>query len=653
MRRAIFSGNRSTLFGVAALCLVAQFAWTGPASAGVTPISGLSPYSDGGDPNDPNAVTECNGGPQLGVLYRNSETEPYIAVNPINHDNMIASWHQDRWSNGSAQGAGAAYTADGGATWTHVNIPFTRCSGGAPGSTGDYERASDPWISFGPDGAAYYMALVSDRSTSRNGMVVAKSVDGGAGWTNPIIIKDHDARGPRSRSLFHDKNSLTADPYDPNFVYATWTLFRNGTLALLFSRSIDGGMTWEAARPVNKFERVDRHEGVAFRQGSQIVVLSDGTLLNTFYRGLFDPRGGGSFVALDQAIFRSRDRGKHWERLDTPVSQMVPTGALDFELGIFVRDAGQIPDIAVDRNNGNVYIVWQDGRFSPFGASSIVISRSTDGGDTWSNPVPTHDVSNPFHQNFLPAVSVAVDGTVGVLFYDFRFDTPGDLTLDTDVHLAMLDPDLNLIGEQRLTNASFDMRQMVITGFRGYFPGDYVGLDAAGNDFVAAFTIANNLGLPVEFPQDNSSLKVDSHNRQDIVFTRVARGSSASASASGSNGSGKRGIGEPAGRLLAGGSEGEGTPRVSALLGAFPNPFNPYTTIRFDLATRTSVRLEVYDVNGRRVRTLVGGESYNEGRHHVLWDGRNDSGNPTASGVYFYRLATDGFVATKRMTLVK
>jgi hypothetical protein len=56
-----------------------------------TPISGLSPYPDGGDPDDPMAVTECNGAPQTGVVYRNSETEPYIAVNPTDPDNMIAA----------------------------------------------------------------------------------------------------------------------------------------------------------------------------------------------------------------------------------------------------------------------------------------------------------------------------------------------------------------------------------------------------------------------------------------------------------------------------------------------------------------------------------------------------------------------------------
>jgi hypothetical protein len=64
------------------------------------------------------------------------------------------------------------------------------------------------------------------------------------------------------------------------------------------------------------------------------------------------------------------------------------------------------------------------------------------------------------------------------------------------------------------------MRQMVITGPRGYFPGDYVGLAAVGADFVAVFTVANNLGLPVIFPQNNNGVFLDSHDRQSILFVR-------------------------------------------------------------------------------------------------------------------------------------
>jgi hypothetical protein len=638
MERAFHIRFRVLTLAVVVFCTALLGSMGTVAAVDLIPISGLSPYPDGGDPNDPLAVTECNGGAQIGLLYRNSESEPHLRVNPTDADNMIAVWHQDRWSNGSAQGIGAAYTMDGGVTWTSVNIPFTHCSGGMPGTGGDFERASDPWLSYGADGAAYCMALVSDESTSRNGMVVAKSTDGGQTWSTPVVIKACEARGVKAHSHFHDKNTLTADPYDPNLVYATWTLFRNNSYALLVSRSTDGGQTWGPARPVNKKDIVAKHTGVYFRQGAQIVVLPDGTLLDVFFRIVFSKKLG--FYNVEQAIFRSRDHGKHWERLDTSISFVFSTGGYDYVMNIFVRDAGTIPSVAVDRNNGNVYVVWQDGRFSEYGTSSVVISKSTDGGDTWSEPYPVHPIDDPLAQRFLPCVAVADDGTIGVLYYDFRnWDPFTDTELKTDVHLVTLDPDLNILDEQTFTDTSFDMRQMVITGSSGYFPGDYVGLEAAGNDFVAAFTVSNNLGLPVDYPQDNSILQVDTHNRQDIVFGRVERMSSQ--------------VDLTRSTLSSGGDVDAPSGYTYALRPNVPNPFNPETTIGFDLAQPQAVRLEIFDIKGRVVRTLLQGQQFPAGTHEATWDGRNNAGQITASGVYFYRLRAGNFVETRRMVLMK
>lgn len=484
------------------------------ASSHLIPISGTSPYPDGGDPTDSAAVTACNGAPQTGVLYRNSETEPHLAVNPIDPDNMIAGWHQDRWSTGAAQGLGAAYTVDGGSTWMFVNIPFTRCSGAAPGSAGDFERASDPWISFGPDGTAYYMALVADDSSNENGMAVSRSTNGGMTWTQPQIIKKNPAQD-FGASLFHDKNSITADPYDSNLVYATWTLFRNGVTSLVVARSTNGGATWGPAKPIGNVSPVAPSEVVFFRQGAQIVVLPDGTLVDVYYRILFDQKN--LLVTYDQGVFRSTNKGKTWERSDFAIDEFTPAGAFDPDLGIAVRDASQLPDVAVDPSTGALYVTWQQDNGQ--GLVESVISRSIDGGFTWSAPKAVNQITDDSVQTFLPTVAVNKDGIVGVLFYDFRNDVLGDEVLSTDVHLSLFDPNLNFLGERTLTTGSFDMRQMVLTGVRGYFPGDYVGLDTAGSDFVAAFTIANNLGLPVDFPQP-PGLFVDTYNRQDIVFVR-------------------------------------------------------------------------------------------------------------------------------------
>jgi len=96
-----------------------------------------------------------------------------------------------------------------------------------------------------------------------------------------------------------------------------------------------------------------------------------------------------------------------------------------------------------------------------------------------------------------------------------------------------------------------------------------------------------------------------------------------------------------------------GVPGVeTALEQNWPNPFNPTTTIAFSLPSPKRVRLDVFDVNGRRVVTLASGVMP-AGRHEVEWKGMNAGGQPVGSGVYFYRLQTDERILTRRMVLLK
>jgi hypothetical protein len=83
-----------------------------------------------------------------------------------------------------------------------------------------------------------------------------------------------------------------------------------------------------------------------------------------------------------------------------------------------------------------------------------------------------------------------------------------------------------------------------------------------------------------------------------------------------------------------------------------PNPFNPSTTIRFAVPRDGHVELAVYDLGGRKVRTLVS-ETRSSGDYSVTWDGRDETGGQAASGLYLYKLSTDGKTVTRKMTLVK
>ncbi len=93
-------------------------------------------------------------------------------------------------------------------------------------------------------------------------------------------------------------------------------------------------------------------------------------------------------------------------------------------------------------------------------------------------------------------------------------------------------------------------------------------------------------------------------------------------------------------------------PQVTTLRGVYPNPFNPQTTVAFDLATPAGVDVAVYDLAGARVRTLVR-EQRPAGRHTVVWDGRDEAGRQVASGVYVARMVAGEIRALRKMVLVK
>ncbi|NLN85887.1 MAG: T9SS type A sorting domain-containing protein [Candidatus Cloacimonetes bacterium] len=91
---------------------------------------------------------------------------------------------------------------------------------------------------------------------------------------------------------------------------------------------------------------------------------------------------------------------------------------------------------------------------------------------------------------------------------------------------------------------------------------------------------------------------------------------------------------------------------VTSLKGNYPNPFNPSTTIAFELATGGATKLRVYNVRGQLIKTLANGE-LNPGSHRAVWDGRDEGGREVSSGVYFYRLEAPGYLSTRKMLMLK
>jgi len=91
---------------------------------------------------------------------------------------------------------------------------------------------------------------------------------------------------------------------------------------------------------------------------------------------------------------------------------------------------------------------------------------------------------------------------------------------------------------------------------------------------------------------------------------------------------------------------------TTELIGSFPNPFNPSTEIRFEVQGSRFVKIEVYNIRGQVVRTLVN-DYFPAGRHSVEWNGTDDRGRTVGSGIYFYRMTAGEFSETRRMLLMK
>ncbi len=442
-------------------------------------VSGTSPFA---------SCTADDVPSQPGTNYPNSEIEPWVTVNPANLDNIVGEYQQDRWSDGGARGLVAGVSFDGGTTWQNVVIPkITLCSGGTPQNGGDYERASDPWVSFGPTGILHQVALTIDGTTNNSGILVSRSTDGGLNWSNPItLIKD------TSSLFFNDKESITADSTNANNAYVVWdrldfssTSVRGGRRPgelerariaangpTWFSRTTNGGVSWEAAHPIYNtgFQTLS----------NQIVVLPNGRLLNYFLE----------FVgAANIRLIRSNDKGVTWSGVIGSPGSQDSVGVVDPDTFAPIRTGDIVPDIAVDPVSGTLYAAWQDSRFSGFSIDEVAFSQSTDGGMTWSAPVKVNltptGISLRNRQAFTASVTVA-NGVVGVTYYDFRRNDPGTTSLETDYFLVHCHRNCTNPAnwrETRLSGKPFNMRRAPVA--RGNFVGDYEGLANAGSDFAA------------------------------------------------------------------------------------------------------------------------------------------------------------------------
>ena len=447
-------------------------------------VSRTTPFSDG-----------CLAVPTGATVYANAEVEPHLAVDRTNPNHVVAAWQQDRLSDGGARGLATSVSIDGGLTWDAPQpAPFSTCAGGP------FSRVSDPWVAVSGNTVLHVGIAFTGAANSvgaRSAVAVTRSVDGGVTWGPGVLLVDDDGN-----RLFNDKEALSIDTTDPRYVYAVWDrigLDEHGPT--LLARSIDGGASWQPARTI--------YDPGAGRQtiGNLPVTSPDGTV-HVFFVELGPDPDVPSEVEAHVSVIRSSNKGDTWSA-PTRIAEARPVGTVTPQLGQVVRSGEILGSFASDPGDGTLYAVWQDSRFSSGARDAIALSRSTDGGLTWSVPVAVN--ARPDVPAFTPSLAVLPGGAIGVTYYDFR--QAGTATYQpTDYWLATSANGVDWT-EARLAG-NFDLFDAPDAG--GLFVGDYQGLDAAdASTFLALYSRTNN---------------GDASNRTDVYADRVPVTSTASAS---------------------------------------------------------------------------------------------------------------------------
>ena len=388
-------------------------------------------------------------------LFQVGPCEPSICISPINTDIVVAGSILDKFY----------FSQDGGKTW---NISRLKSTHGVYG---------DPVIRMDSDNNIYYAHLANPTGRAYqdeeflNKIVVQKSTDLGKTWNNGTYpecdsIKDHD------------KQWLYI-PDGTNEVLMSWTEFdkyaskdTKDRSRILFSISDDGAETWSPAVAISDLEG-DCIDGDLTTEGALPIKTADGSI---YVSWSFDSK-----IYLD----KSSDGGKTWG-----VDKVIATqpGGWTFDVPAIGRCNG-MPIIDSDSSNGShkgtMYINWADQR-NGVEDTDIWLAKSTDNGESWSDPIRVNDDAPGKHQFFSWMDVDQSTGYIYIVFYDRRaYDDA-----QTDVYLAY-----SKDGGQTFTNQKISEKPF--TPNTNVFFGDYNDISAVNGIIRPVWTVANGGALSV------------------------------------------------------------------------------------------------------------------------------------------------------------
>ncbi len=494
----------------------------------------------------------------VGCAY--NPNEPSIMINPANPDIIVAGANTEIFY----------YSSDGGLTWGEGYL------------SSSYGVWGDPCIVVDTAGDFYYFHLSNPQGGNWIDRIVCqKSTDNGATWNDGTYM---GLNGDKAQ----DKEWAVVDPATNN-IYVSWTQFDSyGSSApgdssvIMFSRSVDGGDTWSPATRISR-EGGDCLDSDNTVEGAVPAVGPEGQVYV-------------AWAGPDGLIFtRSDDQGVSWPADNKHVTD-IPDG-WDYAIPGIYRANG-LPVTCCDLSNGpfrgSVYINWSDQRNGPTD-TDVFFVRSTDGGDTWSDPLRVND-DPPGKQQFFTWMTVdQANGDIYIIFYDRREHT-NNLT---DVYMAV----------SRDGGVTFENKRISSTSFypnSSLFFGDYTNISAHNGR-------VRPIWLHMELPNPGMCIYTAII---DSVYTGVA--------------------------------ESPAVPYSFTLDQNYPNPASMSTSIAYKVHVSTTVTLQVRDLYGKVVATLADHAFRRPGKYIETLD---VAAAGLAPGFYYYSLVSGEQSVNRKMVV--
>lgn len=495
------------------------------------------------------------------ISTQNSPNEPAIKIDPKHPNRIIAATNLNNYY----------ISTDTGSTWS----AFVQSS--------SFGVWGDPVIDVDTAGNFYYFHL-SNPSTGNwiDRIVCQKTTDIGGTWTDGSFT---GLNGTKAQ----DKHWSVVDRTTNN-IYLTWTQFDDyGSSAIsdssniLFSRSTDGGSTWSPAKQINRVsgDCVDSDNTV---EGATPAVGPNGEL----FAAWTGPRG---------IVFnRSLDTGNTW--LSDPILVNEIAKDWDFEVPGIMRCNG-LPvlkcDLSGGPNHGTLYINWTDQR-NGINDTDVWLSKSTDNGDTWSNPVRVNNDTSGKHQFFS---WMDIDQTNGNLYFVF-YDRQNYTDSRTDVSIAISLDGGNSFSNEIISDSPF-------TPNAGVFFGDYTNI-----------SVHNGIVRPIwtRLNQGELSIWTDITPRTNTVDTTIS---------------------------------GIFQQEEKVEIAQFPNPTRNISYLSFKLHEEALISLAIYNQMGELVLDVIQQELKGYGKYIIPID--LDEAR-LSKGSYFCKLTINGETETLRVLYI-